>query len=196
MSADRIIFRDSKKVALTLLNKTDLPFIMQNINGLEMNQYLLTGRFPLGEAFEEKWLSGLYNEKVQTNVPLAVITLPEMQIVGCMGLHSIDLLNRTATTGAWITSAARNKKIGREAKMVLLRYAFVELGLRTIRSSVLGFNERSHRYLLATGYKEIGRAKDWHRNPVTGEYTDEILMQLMREDWLPLYEKWKTENGE
>jgi RimJ/RimL family protein N-acetyltransferase len=191
--SERTIFRASKRVGLGLIMEEDIPFLLANMNDIDLTMYLAHGRFPIGRKAEQEWVESLYPKGVPTNLGFMVLMLPEKEAVGCMGLHSIDLLSGTAVTGAWLTKKAQGKKIGREAKMILLRYAFVELGLRTLKSSVIAYNERSYRYNIASGYIEIGRTKDWDRNPMTGKFADEILMQIMREDWLPLYEKWCCE---
>lgn len=186
----RTLFRASDTVGLGLLTLDDLPFLLTNMNDVEMTEYLEGGRFPLSAEREAEWVKHLYAESPKA-LSFGIVPLPGEDIIGTMGLHGINLLHGTASTGAWIGKEHRNKKLGREAKMVLLRYAFIELGLRTIESCVLSHNERSYRYLLATGYREVGRNKAWRRNPMTGEYVDEIFMQLMKEDWLPLYNEWR-----
>jgi RimJ/RimL family protein N-acetyltransferase len=83
------------------------------------------------------------------------------------------------------------KGYGTEAKMLLLHYAFDTLNLRKICSSVISFNERSHKYSLKCGYKEEGRRKaQLFRD---GKYWDEIQLAVFRKDWLLLWKKFQAE---
>ena len=55
-----------------------------------------------------------------------------------MGLHTIDWKNRHATTGTFIGEEQwRGKCFGTHAKMLLLRWAFDELGLNKIESRAI-----------------------------------------------------------
>jgi RimJ/RimL family protein N-acetyltransferase len=109
-----------------------------------------------------------------------------------MGLHHISWIHRTATTGALIGEAQyRGNGYGTEAKMLLLDYAFRTLNLRKVCSNVIAFNERSQRYNEKCGYQVEGtQRKHIFRG---GVYHDLILMAVFCEDWLPLWEAWKSQ---
>jgi RimJ/RimL family protein N-acetyltransferase len=74
------------------------------------------------------------------------------------------------------------KGIGRETMLLRTGYAFTQLPLRKLKSSYFAGNEASGRAQAAAGYGEVGR----HRADrfVDGRWVDEILTEVMREDWL------------
>lgn len=184
---NRVVFLKGRKVILRPLNKeTDLENCQRWINDPEIRKYLK--RFlPTSKQVEAEWFDNLSKDK--DSVVLAIETL-DGKFIGTMGLHKINWKDRTTVTGALIGEKAYwGKGYGTNAKMILLDYAFNQLGLRKVCSSVLAFNKRSLQYNLHCGYKIEGiRKKQIFRN---GSYWDEILFAVFKEDWLPIWEKYK-----
>jgi len=107
-----------------------------------------------------------------------------------MGLHRINYLNQNASTGAAIGEKKYwSKGYGTAAKMLLLKWAFLELNLRAVQSSVFAFNERSAHYNGKCGYQEVGRLPKWRFRD--GQWHDEIIMVVTREDFLKILEEEK-----
>jgi RimJ/RimL family protein N-acetyltransferase len=98
--------------------------------------------------------------------------------IGNIGLHRIDLKNRTAVLGIFIGEKDFwGKGYGREAIRVMLRYAFFELGLNRVELETFDFNERAMRCYKAVGFKEVGvRRKAFFRD---GAFHDLVLMDLL-----------------
>ncbi|KKS75406.1 MAG: GCN5-related N-acetyltransferase [Candidatus Azambacteria bacterium GW2011_GWA2_42_9] len=184
---NRVVFLRGRKVILRPLDKeTDLEACQRWINDPEVRQYLK--RFlPTSKQTESEWLDSL--GKKTDDIVLAIETL-DGKFIGTMGLHKIDWKDRTAITGALIGDKTYwGKGYGTDAKMVLLDYAFNQLGLRKICSSVLAFNKRSLRYNLHCGYKVEGiQKKQIFRD---GKYRDKLLLAVFQEDWLPIWEKYR-----
>ncbi len=107
-----------------------------------------------------------------------------------MGIHRINWKDRTATTGAVIGEKAYwGKGYGSEAKKLLLDYAFNELNLRKICSGALAFNGRSQAYSKKCGYEVEGVLKQHiFKN---GEYHDLVQLAVFKEQWLPLWKKFR-----
>lgn len=180
-------FRVGKKVSLRLLEEDDVPLLAKWINDEEVTQYV-SSCLPHTIAEEIEWLSKLSSKK--PNDFVFGLETAEGLLIGTMGLHRINYVDRTAGTGAMIGEKEYwGKGYGSEAKMLLLKYAFDTLNLRKICASVIAFNERSLAYQIKCGYKIEGRRKDqMFRN---GQYFDEILVAVFREDWLPIWERYQ-----
>lgn len=187
--APQIVFLKSNRVVMRPLLKEDVPLCLKWINDPEVREYLSVYQ-PMMEADENEWFESLHKQK-DTNIVLTIVV--DGKAIGVMGLHHISMKDGVATTGAYIGEKEYwNKGYGTEAKMLLLHYAFHTLNLRKVCSSVIAFNERSHAYSLKCGYKEEGRRKKQiYRN---GEYHDEILLAVFREDWQPLWETFAEEH--
>lgn len=171
------------------LVEDDLPLLMEWVVDPEVRQYVLFA-YPMMLQAEKKWLDDLAKQHLEgSNITMMVETLEGVPI-GTMGLHRINYIHRTATTGAMFG----NKKYwgrgyGVATKMHMLKYAFEELNLNRINSSVFAFNERSIRYSQRCGYQIEGRRRQaCYKN---GRYWDVIEMGVLREEWEEAFKKYQ-----
>ncbi|HEU5114552.1 MAG TPA: GNAT family protein [Candidatus Paceibacterota bacterium] len=187
---DRIAFLTGHTALLCLPIESDLPLFTRWINDPEINRFL-KHRMPILHAGEKKWFDSLADRK--NDVVLTLCTTAGRPI-GVMGMHRIDWINGTATTGAFIGEKSLwGKGYGSDAKMVLLNYAFNTLNLRKICSRVYDFNGRSLAYSKKCGYREEGRLrKHVFRD---GNYYDVIELAVFKEDWLPFWKKYQRPVG-
>lgn len=184
-----IVFMRSNRVTLRPLAQDDIPLLTRWINDPEVIQYL-NAYLPMMETEEENWLQNMQSSQ-HSDICFAIVV--DEKMIGNMGIHNIDWRHRTAVTGTIIGEKEYwGYGYGTEAKMLLLAYAFNTLNLRKIRSSVLAFNERSHRYSMKCGYKEEGRLKEQLFRH--GQYWDEILLAVFKDNWLPLWEQFEKEH--
>lgn len=124
--------------------------------------------------------------------PVWAVIDNEDTLLGTMGIHRINWINGTATTGAMFGNIAKfNKGIGFRSKMTLLNHAFSVLGLRQIYSEVIEYNLRGIAYSEKCGYQIYGKVPNdimWNN-----QYYDRVLMYATREMWLPTWEKFVAE---
>jgi len=102
--------------------------------------------------------------------------------VGTTGIREIDWKNGFGTTGTLIGDrSVWGQGVGSEAMQLRARYAFVQMPLRKLKSSYFDGNVASGKAQAAAGYREVGR----HRADrfVDGRWVDEILTEVLREDW-------------
>lgn len=182
---NQIVFLRAKKCFLRPLEKSDAPLLTRWINDREVTQFL-ERTMPMMQVAEEKWIEGLVGSK--TDIALLIVTSTGKPI-GVMGIHHINWIDGTATTGAFIGEKDYwGKGYGTDAKMVLLDYAFNVLNLRKICSRVYAFNGRSIAYSKHCGYVDDGvQRKHVFRN---GEYHDVVQLALFKEDWPPYWKKY------
>lgn len=115
------------------------------------------------------------------------------ETIGTMGIHDIDMKNRTATTGSMMfNNAFLGKGWGHKAKMPLLDHAFNRMNLELIDSFVLEFNERSLRYCLSCGYKIDGFLPGRHL--IEGKRYGRYVLSITRETFQPVWEKFRQEH--
>ncbi len=105
------------------------------------------------------------------------------EIIGFITLRNINLINGTAKMTTFI-GAEQNlgKGVGREAHELMLQYAFNTLNLRKISAAIFAFNKRSIRCLEKSGFRREGVLEREYF--VNGEFHDDILFRLFREEWL------------
>lgn len=181
-----IVFRKGKLVYLRPFHKGDSETLQRWVNDPAVTEYLLRV-FPATAREEDEWLDN--QGKDQKNVALAIVTIDGDKLIGSIGLHQIDLVNRNAVTGTMLGEKDYwGKGYGTEAKMLLLDFAFNALNLHVIESKVLAFNARSLAYGRKCGYVEVGRLPGWiMRN---GERHDEVHLVVTQERWRPLWTEY------
>lgn len=123
----------------------------------------------------ERWRAG------DRAVPFAVEAAASL--VGVVSLWGIDLHNRKAHLGIGLSPQARGRGYGSDACRVLLRYAFLDRGLRRVQLEVLADNEGALRAYRAVGFVEDGRLRDdaW----VQGRWVDQVVMSVLSTDASP-----------
>jgi RimJ/RimL family protein N-acetyltransferase len=183
-------FLPGKRVGLHVLTPNDAPTLVRWISDPEVRRFVKI-TLPMGEAEEREWVEKQTSRRA-TDLVFGLVTA-EGKYIGNMGLHKINHLHGTATTGSLIGEKDHwGKGFGYEAKMLLLHYAFVDLNLRRIASRTYDFNGRSQRCLEKCGYVHEGTLKEelWRE----GRYADTNVFALFKEDWLPLWEEFRRKH--
>ncbi len=188
------VYKGKVRVALGLMQEEYIPLFLPWANwriGIEGT--LLRPPYSLASGIE--WVRGLDKAKGKNEV-FAVLLRTEAKresyrYVGHMGVHNVQWPDGFATTGSVIgAKEARGHGVGTEAKLLLMYHSFMVLGLRKLISRVKVFNTQSAGHLIKCGYKPVGR---FHKHNLhDGEYIDEILLEVFREDWEPIWEQYQT----
>lgn len=188
---EQVVFLKGKKVILRPMEKGDLERCRRWMNDPEVRCFLKSN-FPYTMEDEEEWFERARKDQNSRHFAIVAVDGETPVLIGNIGLAGINWKNGTATTGTVIGEKEYwSKGYGTEAKMLLLYHAFYELGLRKINSSVWEFNSRSLKYSDNCGYKEEGRKrKQLYRG---GQYWDEVLLAVFREEWVEIWERFKRE---
>ena len=183
MKKKHIVFLEGKRIYLRPLDLSDLGTLQIYANDPEVRHYL-SNVLPVSKTDEENWIKKV-TEKNPNDVVLGVVIKKGHKLLGCMGLHKIDYVSGTATTGSMLGAKEEwNKGYAQEAKMLLLEYAFQTLNLRKVCSGAFAENKGSIKHNLNCGYQIEGkRKKQFYRD---GKYHDDILLAVYKEDWLKL----------
>lgn len=184
MTIPHITYLSGDKTNLRPVNDGDLDAMFRYVNDPEIMKYMGTST-PIAYRSEQEWIERMQKPN-QDDFVFAVEIKEEKIFLGTMGLHGIDLQNGVARTGALFGNKEYlGKGYGTDAKTVLLRWAFNTFPLRKVCSTVFGPNARSRRYLEKSGYKTEGvREKQQF---IDGEYVDEHLVAIFREDFQELF---------
>lgn len=185
--ATQIAFPVGYKVRLRPLTVEDAPACMSWMNNPLVTKFLKRQQL-ISLAEERAWIEGLAGR--QDSITLGMETLgDEPKLIGSIGLHHINFQHGTAGTGTVIgLPEFWGKGYGTDAKMLLLHNAFVQMGLRKVRSSVYDFNAGSLAYARTCGYEEEGRLiQDLWKN---GRLVDKVLLAVFRDQWLPLWDRY------
>lgn len=188
MESTNVIFLKGKKVILRPLDKaTDLGSAVRWVNKGEVRRFIARNR-PISIDEEGDWFDGL--KKREGDIVLAIEIRETRQFIGVIGIHRIDFLNGTATTGTLIGEKRFwGKGYGTDAKMLLLRYAFEELGLRKICSGAIAYNKRSLAYSKKCGYVVEGVLRKHILKG--GAYRDEVILAVFKSGWKKAWKAYR-----
>ena len=176
-----------ERIYLSPRNVEDVEIFTEWMNDFFITDY--TGRsYSTITLQEEK----AYLEKEQNNKSVfAIIDLQTDEIIGNVGLHEINNINRTATLGIFIGNKNYwSKGYGTEAIQLILDFGFNYLNLNNIDLVLMEFNQRALKCYEKCGFKEIGRRRKC--NFINGKYYDSILMDILAEEFTESYIKNKN----
>lgn len=110
--------------------------------------------------------------------------------IGHTSIERMKWPDAVGTTGSIMFSEeTQGGGHGTEAKLLLLNYCFMLLGLRNVRSTVKAWNARSLGHLVKCGYRIVGRYEEivFHE----GKWIDEIILQVSRKDFEPIWRRYQ-----
>jgi len=103
-------------------------------------------------------------------------------VVGRIGLHYIDMANKTAAIGYWLSKSAEGKGIITQCCKAIINYGFTQLNLHRIEIKAANQNLRSLAIPQKLGFVKEGilRQSEW----VNGQPLDIVLYAMLKQDWL------------
>jgi RimJ/RimL family protein N-acetyltransferase len=181
-------------VGLHLLEEADAPHLTEWMNDPEMrSQQLVSG--PITETRIRQFIASLWDRgsgDMPGHVGFAVV-VPDAGFVGVVTLKDVSHHHGTAEIKTLVARSHWNRGIGFVARMLMLRYGFIDLRLRKIRSTIGASNTRSRRCGAKCGYREEGLLRG--ESYMNGELIDVVLAAIFRDDWLPLWEQFQRDEA-
>jgi ribosomal-protein-serine acetyltransferase len=106
---------------------------------------------------------------------------PEGEIIGVVGFHAINWMNRCTSIGYWLAESARGRGIMTTAVSALLDHAFYEWELHRVEIRCAPENHRSRAIPERLGFREEARLRETEL--VAGRYFDSIIYGMLEGDW-------------
>lgn len=174
------------------LSEADAEVITHAVNDPELRPYF-NRIYPESVTSEREWITSLDKDRSHFVVGIEVDHDTTPLLIGSMGLHDINLVHGTATTGTMIWDQRYwNRGIGTNVKMMLLNHAFNRLNLRIVYSRVAGFNERSRHYGEKCGYRVVGQLNDRFRYGTKTYH--EYILEVRPEWWQPYWDNFAAKH--
>lgn len=101
--------------------------------------------------------------------------------VGRIGLHYINMPNKTAAIGYWLSKNAQGHGIILQCCKKIIELGFNELGLHRLELKAAVKNTRSLAVPAKLNFKQEGIMRE--AEFVNGEYVDLVLFSLLRHEW-------------
>ncbi|HEU5252167.1 MAG TPA: GNAT family protein [Solirubrobacterales bacterium] len=106
---------------------------------------------------------------------------PERKIVGVVGFHSVDWVNRNTSLGYWLAEDAQGRGTMTAAVRALLDHAFGEWKLHRVEIHCAPENRRSRAIPERLGFSEEARLRETEL--IDGRYLDSVVYGLLAEEW-------------
>lgn len=150
---------------------------------------MVVGRkYFVSHEYERRWVARA-TEGEPNAVKLAVCLRADRSHIGNVYLTNIDLFNRQAASGVLIGDRnAWGKGYAAEAILLMLRHAFMDLGLERIEARQLLSNPSSIRVHEKCGFVTEGTLR--RAAMKDGALRDLNLMACLREGFLAAWEGW------
>jgi len=163
-----------EKVYLRPIQKSDIIHLNHWKNDEETYMYLGGGFMPTSIDLQEKWLDSMI-DTLGNNKRFIICDKDDLPI-GMVGLYEINWVHRTSEIGIFIgNKVARGKGYGKEACLLIEKFAKEYLNLRKIKLSVVSDNIEALNMWQALGYKKVGEyVKERY---IKGSYRNLILME-------------------
>ncbi len=129
-----------------------------------------TERF-IAEAEEQRSGENGFQAKVE----------PEGEIIGVVGFHRIDWVNRNTSLGYWLAERAQGRGTMTTVVRAILDYAFGEWGLHRVEIDCAPENRRSRAIPERLGFREEGLLRG--AELVGGRYLDSVVYGMLEEEW-------------
>ena len=175
-------FLIGERVQLRPFEEEDAPILADWINDPDVRRYVLA-RFPKTIKDERDWLASMAaGGQPPRNVVFGVELRRDRRLIGSIGLHMIDWVQRRAMTGIFLYPAGmRGLGYGSEAKNLMLGYAFGELALRSLWAIAFENNVASMNALSKQGYQRSGVFRK--ATMIDGVWVDSVYFDILREEW-------------
>lgn len=178
LETDRLILRQYKL--------SDADDVVEGLNNLNISKWLAFVPYPYTKEDALKYISS----SIENNLyDFAIVLKSENKVIGATQLSNISFAHGTAGGGIWINEKYHGKGYGTEAWGARIKFAFETLGLRRLENGYFKDNISSFKMQKKFGYKNEGIRRKKFISQSTGNYEDEYITGLLKEEWIDYKEK-------
>ncbi len=175
------VINKGRKVLLAVLERGDLTLVSDTINDRDVKRFLRDPAQIFYMDGEVKWYEDLVTNS-DANRVFAIREINGEKFAGLVGLHQINWKTGTAYVGYLLRKEFWGKGYMTEAVSLVMDYAFNDMDLRKLTSSVLEPNNASRRVLEKNGFKQSGLFREVQFIRGFG-YVNEIHFDILRKEW-------------
>ena len=174
------------KVTLRAIEEKDLELLHKWSNDPEINYMLGGWHFPSSMKDQVQWFNSL--NLSSTNQRFAIDT-EDSGLIGMINLVNINWKDRRAFSGLLLgDKEMRGKGYGFDSVMTMNKYAFEELGLKRLDSTIISYNEASvNVYVNKCGWAVEGVKKNAYFRK--NQWWDEIVIGITDDDYFTFMKK-------
>lgn len=172
-----------KSVVLRAVERTDLALLQEWANDPAIQYNLGRWHFPLSLTALESWFETFRHDGLDQRF---MIDTKDNGAIGMTNLVEINWKDRNAFTGLLIgATSLRRRGYGADAVQTVMRYAFEELGLERLDTTIIAHNDASlGLYIEKCGWIEEGRkARAFFRR---NAFHDNVILGITRDRYSEL----------
>jgi RimJ/RimL family protein N-acetyltransferase len=122
-------------------------------------------------------------QQVGTALPFATIDRASSRAIGSTRFGNIDMAHRRVEIGwTWLAPAWQRTPANTEAKYLMLRHAFEQLGCIRVELKTDALNDKSRAAILRIGAKEEGILRQ-HVITASGRLRDSVYYSILDKEW-------------
>ena len=180
MGGSKIGFIDGNKICLRQYEAKDIDIWYNWFNDAEIVRLMDQRRWPNTKEKQKRYLEAMTVSR--SDMQLAIINKANDRLVGTVGLHGIDPINRNADISVIIGDKKYwGKGLAKDAVGLLVHHAFAMLNLHKLTAGFVDGNTASQRLFESVGFKKEALLRE--QVYLGGKYCDIIRMGLLKKDY-------------
>jgi len=177
------VLLEGSHVRLEPFEPRHLPLLQEAARGQDVFTWFLTDSLSKPDAMEKWFNTVLAAHRAGDNVAFATVRRADNRVVGATTFLDIRRPNRGLEIGnTWLMREAHRTAVNTEAKHLLLRHAFAELGAVRVQLKTDERNERSRAAILRLGAKFEGVLRRYQTR-FDGFVRNTAIYSITAEDW-------------
>lgn len=184
MEIKRVEVLTWERISLVVPEKQDVEVFYRWVNDIETQSYLGLVPWIIITREKEESLYDRFN-KDNTNLTFSIYIKKEKRVIWTISLKKINYINsHTELCIVILDKNNQDKWYWTEAIKLLQKYVFEVLWLNKLYLRYISINKRAWKVYSNLGFKEVGVMKK--HNYALWEYSDEITMEIMKEEYFEM----------
>lgn len=180
MGGSKISFMDGNKVCLRQYEAKDIDIWYNWFNDAEVVRLMDQRRWPNTKEKQKRYLEAMTVSR--SDMQLAIINKANDCLVGTVGLHGIDPINRNADISVIIGDKKYwGKGLAKEAVGLLVHHSFEMLNLHKLTAGFIDGNAASQKLFESFGFKKEALLRQ--HVYLQGVYHNVIKMGLLKANY-------------
>jgi len=173
-----------EKVYLTELDRTNAEVVRAWLNDPVVHEFLAVGHVPISAEQERRYYDS--HESAADRFSFEIHTIGDGRYLGNIGLKGIGPVHRRAELGLFIGPEDDwGKGYGGDAIVTCLRFAFLTLGLHSVRIRAHEAHSRGLELYRRLGFVDVGRSREAVFQE--GRFSDYIELDMLDREFRQLY---------
>jgi RimJ/RimL family protein N-acetyltransferase len=165
--------------------------ITENAHDIDIWYFTSSVPFPYTIRNAKEWIKMCKKEgkeKPRKNYTFGIELKESRKIIGSIGLHRIDKINKKAGIGYWLGKKYRKKGIVSEAEKAILDFAFKKLKLNKVYGEAAIENKASNKLFKKFKFRKVGIEKEEliknnKKLGIKNKKVDAYRWELLRKNW-------------